>query len=81
MTGVQTCALPIYACRTRFRNQQVIRYVEIANRARRYGAATRFDATCAVQQQHTSSASGKIVRGSGAGGAAAYDDDIELFVV
>jgi hypothetical protein len=59
----------------------MIRNIKVANRARRYRAATRFDATCTVQQQDASSASGKVVRGGGAGGTTANDDNIELFVV
>jgi hypothetical protein len=59
----------------------MIRDIEIANGARRYRAATGFDATCAVQQQYASPASCEIMRCCGAGGAAANDDDIELFVV
>jgi hypothetical protein len=70
-----------HACRARFGDQQVIRYIKVANCARRYCATTGFDATRAVQQQNASSAPRKIMGCSGTGRAAAYDDDIELFVV
>jgi hypothetical protein len=59
----------------------VIRNIEVANRAWRYRAATRFDATRTIQQQYASPASCKIMRCSGAGGPTANDDNIELFVV
>jgi hypothetical protein len=55
--------------------------IKIANGARRYRAATGFDAARSIQQQHASATLRKIMRCSGAGGAAANDDNIELFVV
>jgi hypothetical protein len=59
----------------------MIRNVKVTNRSWRYRPAAGFDATCAVQQQHASSAPRKIMSGSRSGRAAANDDDIELFVI
>ena len=59
----------------------MIRNIKVANRARRYRAATGFDATGTVEQQYVASASCKVMGGGSAGGTAANDDDIELFMV
>jgi hypothetical protein len=59
----------------------VIWDVKIANRSRWYRAATGFDATRAVQQQDASSAPRQVMSRCGASGAAANDNDIELFVI
>ena len=54
-------------------HQQLIGDVEVANQARRDGAAARLDAAGAVEQQHAVAAPCQLLRGRSTGGAAADD--------
>ena len=60
-------------------DEQMGRDIEIANQARRNGAAAGFYASRPIEQKHLAAAAGEIMRGGCAGRTAADDDDIKVF--